>query len=121
MYSSASFPPVLFDDAVPKVGSTLVSSSLKPILTLMEDTGPGMHDTIVAACNHQLYERVLGIAPDEHHDSCTNNLHTSLRELGFKLTDDPEEFYTPQPWNLWMCVRLGGAGRVVCMFPGRQS
>lgn len=65
-----------------------------------------MHDTTVAACSHELYEQVLGIGPDDHHDSCTDNLHAALREVGFKLTDTPKEFYTPSPFNLWMNVPL---------------
>lgn len=32
----------------------------------------------VAACSHEIYEEILGIGPDDHHDSCTNNLHNSL-------------------------------------------
>lgn len=32
----------------------------------------------MAACSHEIYEEILGIGPDDHHDSCTNNLHTSL-------------------------------------------
>ena len=26
-----------------------------------EDSGPGVHDTTVAACSHELYEGILGI------------------------------------------------------------
>ena len=38
----------------------------------------------------------------KEHDSCTNNLHNSLAELGLKLADDHRfNYYTPQPLNLW--------------------
>lgn len=112
----------------PAVGDTLVSAQSKPsglqsycfcpflltyffaVLTLIEDTGPGVHDTTVAACSHELYERVLGISPDDHHDSCTNNLHTALAALGLKLTDEREFYSTPAPINLWMSTpSLSGA------------
>lgn len=91
---------------VPAVGDTLVTSQSKPILTVLEDSGPGVHDTTVAACSHELYEQILGIGPDDFHDSCTTNLHVSLKMLGYKLTDDPLNFYTPSPFNLWMNVPL---------------
>lgn len=47
---------------------------------------------------------MLGISPDEPHDSCTANLHASLAALGLRLTpgDDPSFFLTPAPINLWM-------------------
>ena len=41
-------------------------------------------------------------AADEH-DSCTNNMHNALGELGYKLADDHRtDYYTPAPFNLWM-------------------
>ena len=36
----------------------------------------------------------------DFHDSCTNNLHTSLASIGWKLTDDPDTYLTPGPFNL---------------------
>ena len=101
-------------------------SQSKPILTFLEDTGPGVHDTTVAACSHELYEEILGIGPSDFHDSCTTNLHEALAKLRLKLTDDPLNFYvrvlrahatcaaltrcacaqTPGPFNLWMNVPL---------------
>jgi uncharacterized protein YcgI (DUF1989 family) len=89
---------------IPAVGDVLVTSQSKPILTFLEDSGPGVHDTTVAACSHELYESILGIGPNDHHDSCTNNLHVALKALGYKLTDDVLNFYTPSPFNLWCVV-----------------
>ena len=41
----------------------------------------------------------------KEHDSCTNNLHNSLAELGLKLADDHRfNYYTPQPLNLWQIM-----------------
>ena len=117
---------------IPAPGDVLVTSQSKPILTLLgapqpanparpsrlgqprttpprrgaEDSGPGVHDTTVAACSHELYEAILGIGPDDFHDSCTTNLHVALRALGLRLTDTPLDFYTPSPFNLWMNVPL---------------
>ena len=91
---------------IPAPGDVLVTSQNKPILTFLEDSGPGVHDTTVAACSHELYEQILGIGPQDFHDSCTSNLHAALKALGYKLTDDPLNFYTPSPFNLWMNVPL---------------
>ena len=91
---------------IPQPGDVLVTAQRKPILTFLEDTGPGVHDTTVAACSHEIYEQMLGIGPDDFHDSCTANLHAALAAVGYKLTDDPLNFYTPSPFNLWMNVPL---------------
>ena len=98
----------------PAVGDTLVTSRYKPMLTLLEDSGPGVHDTSVAACSYELYERVLGLGPDDFHDSCTNNLHVALDTLGYRLTDgERADHCIPCPINLWMSsppVSAGQAG-----------
>ncbi len=45
----------------------------------------------------------------DFHNSCTTNLHESLAAIGWKLTDYPEVFLTPQPFNLWMNVDFSSA------------
>jgi uncharacterized protein YcgI (DUF1989 family) len=37
------------------VGDSLVTNQRRPILTLVEDTSPGVHDTLIAACDRYLY------------------------------------------------------------------
>lgn len=49
---------------IPVPGDVMVTSRRKPILTVIEDTGPGVHDTLVAACDHHLYEDMLKIKPE---------------------------------------------------------
>ena len=49
---------------IPIPGDVMVTSRRKPILKVIEDTGPGVHDTLVAACDHHLYEQELGIKPE---------------------------------------------------------
>lgn len=77
---------------VPRVGDALVTNHRRPILTLVEDTSPGVHDTLIAACDRYRYE-LLG-APN--HDNCTDNLFASMAELGVQ----PPE--VPCPLNLFM-------------------
>lgn len=46
----------------------------------------------------------------KEHDSCINNLHTSLTAIGHPLTDDPDHYLPPSPFNLWMAVSLKNEG-----------
>src|ERR1700740_1898426 len=64
---------------IPGLGDTLVTNWRRPILTLVEDTSGGIHDTLFAACDRWRYE-TLGCT--EYHDNCTDNLAAGLAELG---------------------------------------
>jgi uncharacterized protein len=79
------------------VGSVLVSSRRRPMLTLVEDTSPGVHDTLLCACNPEIY-RELGC--EEGHASCEANLHEALAQVGLSVP------FTPGPLNLFMNVPL---------------
>jgi uncharacterized protein YcgI (DUF1989 family) len=87
----------------PKVGDALYTNKRRPILTLVEDSSPGIHDTVIAACDRWRYIE-LGVMG--FHDSCTDNLAAALKELGLK----PPE--TPSPLNLWMNIPIGLDGRL---------
>jgi len=87
----------------PKVGDALVTNRRRPILTLLEDTSPGIHDTLLAACDRYRYQ-LLGCGDD--HDNCTDNLHIALAEIAFTA---PE---TPAPLNLWMNIPVHEGGRL---------
>jgi len=80
---------------IPHVGDALLTNKRRPILTLIEDTSGGVHDTVMAACDRYRYEE-LGCT--EYHDNCTDNLAAGLAGLG--LT--PPE--TPSPLNLFMNI-----------------
>lgn len=86
---------------VPGVGARLVTNKRRAILTVVEDTSPGIHDTLIAACDVYRY-RQLG-APG-YHDNCTDNLGRALDALGLKRV------VQPCPFNLFMNipVREGG-------------
>jgi len=79
----------------PEVGDTFITNQRRPILTLLEDTSPGIHDTMLAACDENRY-KLLGCA--EYHQNCTDNLSAGMAELGLK---EPE---TPSPLNLFMNI-----------------
>ena len=91
-----------------RVGDSMATNHRRPILTLMEDTTPGIHDTLLAACDRYRYE-LLG--SEGYHDNCTDNLAAALAELG--LT--PPE--TPSPWNLFMNIPVDRDGSVSFQAP----
>lgn len=79
----------------PKVGDPIASNQRRPILTLTEDTSPGLHDTLIAACDIWRYK---GLGCKEYHRNCTDNLREAMAELGLV----PPE--CPSPLNLWMNI-----------------
>jgi uncharacterized protein len=79
----------------PKKGHYLTSNRRRPILYFAEDTSPGIHDTLLAACDDYRYG-LLGCK--DYHDNCTDNLHAAMRQIGLHA---PE---TPSPLNLWMNI-----------------
>ena len=94
---------VAIDRIIPTIGDGLVTNRRRPILTLVEDTSGGIHDTLFAACDRWRYE-ALGCT--EHHDNCTDNLAAGMADLG--LT--PPE--TPAPLNLFMNIPVVDGNRV---------
>ena len=87
----------------PKPGDRLVTNKRRPILTLVEDTSPGVHDTFIAACDIYRYQG-LGVA--EYHDNCADNLRAGLAALGLV---SPE---VPSPLNLWMNIPIREDGTI---------
>ncbi|CAD0014046.1 unnamed protein product [Aureobasidium pullulans] len=65
---------------VPRVNDVLVSNLREPMLTLVEDTSSGVHDTLIPACDPQRY-KALQIEDWEQHGSCAENLVLALKEL----------------------------------------
>ena len=88
---------------MPELGQAMVTNRRRPILTLVDDTSGGIHDTLLAACDRYRYE-LLGC--EEYHDNCTDNLGAAMAELGLVA---PE---TPSPWNLFMNIPVARDGSV---------
>ncbi|MBL8707722.1 MAG: urea carboxylase-associated family protein [Rhodospirillaceae bacterium] len=78
-----------------RIGDSYLSNRRRPILTLADDTSPGRHDTLIAACDPYRYRALGHQGP---HDNCTENLADALAALGLKV---PE---TPAPLNLFMNI-----------------
>jgi uncharacterized protein len=94
-FMSMEHTRVAMGGIIPKIGDALVTNKRRPILTLVEDTSGGIHDTLFAACDRYRYE-LLGCK--EFHDNCTDNLVDGLRDIG---VTPPE---TPAPLNLFMNI-----------------
>ena len=82
---------------MPVPGDALVTNRRRPILTLVEDTSPGVHDTLIAACD--LF-RYITLGVNEYHDNCSDNLRMAMMAIGLTT---PE---VPQPFNVWMNIPL---------------
>jgi uncharacterized protein len=87
----------------PRVGDQLYSNRRRPLLRVTEDTSPGVHDTLRAACDPVRY-RMLGF---EQHASCAENLVAALAELGLKAP------HSPCPLNMFENCPVGDAGALV--------
>ncbi len=88
---------------LPTTGDTLYSNRRRPLLSFVEDTSGGIHDTLIAACDARRYE-LLGVA--DYHDSCVDNLLAALAELGLA----PPEI--PAPLNMFMNIPVGPGGAI---------
>ena len=86
---------------IPGVGDSLYSNLRRPILTITEDTSPGIHDLLLSACDEQRYA-LLG--HQGYHRNCTDNLRQALQDLGHVL---PE---VPSPFNIFENVSISNTG-----------
>jgi uncharacterized protein YcgI (DUF1989 family) len=98
-YMSMEHTHTQLSKILPTTGDTLVSNRRRPILSFVEDTSGGVHDTLAAACDRWRYE-ILGVKG--HHDNCADNLRAALGELGLA----PPEI--PAPLNMFMNVPVRG-------------
>lgn len=86
---------------VPRVGDALVSNRRRAMLQFIEDSSPGVHDTLMAACDTHRYA-LLGCK--DYHDNCTDNFFAALRTLDFPMHE------CPSPFNLWMNIPWSAEG-----------
>lgn len=102
-YSSNEHMRPTLGTIFPGKGDALVSNRRRAIMQIEEDTSPGRHDTVIAACDNYRYG-LLGCT--EYHDNCTDNLHAALAQIGLKSDE------TPSPLNLWMNIPIADDGRI---------
>jgi uncharacterized protein YcgI (DUF1989 family) len=108
----------------PRVGDVFVTNIRAPLFTLIEDTSPGTHDTLVAACDPLRYKE-LGAADWEGHGSCAENLVSALRELNKKvglqgrkvIGSDVSVNSVPDPLNLFINIPWTADGELSFNYP----
>jgi hypothetical protein len=99
----------------PIVGDSFVTNYRNPILTLVEDSSPGIHDTFMAACDCHRYHR-LGV--QGYHRNCLDNMFEALAEIGLTA---------PRPilasFNIFMNIAVQADGRSLktAPTPGRPG
>jgi uncharacterized protein YcgI (DUF1989 family) len=97
----------------PEVGDVLRTQKRAPIVKLVEDTTPGVHDTLIAACDRWRYSE-LGVKG--YHESCTDNCWDALAALASSIEADEDVKEglkglqaalggrVPDPFNLFMNI-----------------
>lgn len=87
----------------PHEGDLLYSNVRRPVLLLREDTSPGVHDTLIPACDQARYDH---LGHDGPHRNCVENFRSALTAAGFPTPA------VPSPLNLFMNVPVGTDGRL---------
>ena len=87
----------------PKQGDTFYSNRRNKMLLLEEDSAPGRHDMLLAACDRWLY-RHYGSAPG--HRNCCDNFGEALFAAGCGAER------VPNPVNLWMNIPVLDDARI---------
>lgn len=102
---------------LPSVHESFLDNRRNPILTIVEDRSPGIHDVHYAACSP---ERYLQLGASADHDNCANNLFSAAKEVSdpsFRhLVGFLEHGWMPDPLNLFMNVAING-NDLTCLNP----
>jgi uncharacterized protein YcgI (DUF1989 family) len=102
-YMSLEHVHVDLGSIFPRAGDRLITNRRRAILHFDEDTSPGIHDTVIAACDSYRYQQ-LGCTA--YHDNCTDNLRMALIAIGERVPA------IPAPFNLWMNIPVAKDGGV---------
>lgn len=86
-----------------RAGDVLVTNRFRPALKIIEDTSPGLHDTLHAACSRGSNERFGAPSPVPN---CEDNLKAVMRDLNRELA------HVPCPWNLFEHALVSSEGQL---------
>lgn len=92
----------------PRLGDSFYSSRRRPMLRLVEDSSPGVHDMFLSACDRRRYA-LLG--HDGPHRNCADNLREALAEI------DLVPPAVPSPVNLFQNVAIAADGSLAIRPP----
>ena len=111
-YLSAEHTRPSISRLFPKEGDAFYTQERRPILTLVEDHSPGIHDLLYASCNPSRY-RELGV--EGWHASCEENLRNCMEAIGVPGVE------IPQPVNLFTNFRVFIDGRIDIAAPETKA
>lgn len=100
-YSSMAHMHTALNSIFPKERDGVTSNLRRTLMTIIEDTSVGVHDTIIASCDHARYQQ-LGCTT--YHDNCADNLRQAFIAIDLKAP------VIPAPFNLWMNVPVQADG-----------
>lgn len=80
----------------PHAGDEMLDEERATIMTMTDDTSPGVHDTVIAACDPFRYAQ---LGADPGHRSCCTNFAEALAELSIE-----RDLPVPAPLNLFMNI-----------------
>ncbi len=89
----------------PHPGDSILDDERSAVMTLLADTSPGVHDTLIAACDPHRYAQ-LGAAPG--HRSCAVNFAEAL--AAHNIT---RSAHVPAPLNLFMNIPWDPSGNLL--------
>lgn len=120
-YMSMTHTRSTLQKLLPSVNESFLDNRRDPILTIVEDTSPGAHDVLYAACSP---ERYLQLGGHKDHDNCADNLRSAVQQctepsfshvVGFL-----ESGWMPDPLNLFMKVNINGT-KLQCLDPDSKA
>ncbi len=97
---------------MPRVGEPFYTYKRRPILTLVEDRSPGIHEPLLPACDEYRY---IADGVEGYHDSCGDNLKNALESIKF-----PAPPVTPQPFQVWMNCPVNSDGEIDYLPPATK-
>jgi uncharacterized protein YcgI (DUF1989 family) len=80
---------------------TLVSNRRRALVEITKDTSPGVHDILIACCDHHRYQQLGAVG---YHDNCADNFRMSLLAIGVYAK------HVPSPFNIWMNIPVTEVG-----------
>jgi uncharacterized protein YcgI (DUF1989 family) len=84
-------------------GDILISNLYVPVLDYVADTTGGLHDTLIAPCNPEMYKK-FGRPAD--HPSCAGNFWAAIKLSGLSIP------FVPSLWNLFMRAKVKEDGAI---------
>ena len=93
----------------PRKGDQLWTQLRRPILTLVEDSSPGVHDTLFPCCDAKRYEQ---LGAKGYHRNCADNWREALRSIGVEPLPT-----VPTALNLFMNVPVAPDGSFKIIAP----